>query len=127
MLLDGEDEGDLITLSIAQVEQVDASGSVILSPSFIPPTLDCAAVTRLSEMVREVEGLLRGLGTTLADRVDPSRTVGEMAGIIDYLLLATINRFEPLFANLARTKGVHPQELHAVMLQPRRANSPPTA
>ena len=117
LLLDGEDESDLTTLTLARVEQVDAAGSGGLAPTFVPPSLDCAANARLAEVIREVEGLLHGLGATLADRVDPSRMVGEMAGIIDYLLLTTINRFEPLFANFARSKCVHPQALHAAMLQ----------
>ena len=117
LLLDGEDESDLVTLPLARVEQVDASGGVQLAPTFVPPCLRCNAHGRLAEVMREVEGLLRGLGTTLAGRVDPSRLVGEMAGILDYLLLATINRWEPLFASYGATGGVHPQALHTAMLQ----------
>ena len=116
LLLDGESEDDLVTLSIARVDQVDATGSVVLAPGFIPPTLDCAASPRLGEIMREVEGLLRNLGGTVAGRVDPSRVVNQMAGIVDYLLLTTINRFEPVFANLGRLPGLHPCNLHLTML-----------
>jgi type VI secretion system protein ImpJ len=117
LLLEGESEDDLITLPLARVDQVEANGLVSLSTSFLPPSLDCAAVLRFGEIIREIEGLLHSLGETVAGRVNPSRLVNQMAGILDYLLLTTINRFQPVFAEFGRTKGFHPQELHHAVLQ----------
>jgi len=74
-------------------------------------------VPRFGEIIREIEGLLHGLGETVAGRVNPSRLVNQMAGILDYLLLTTINRFQPLFAEFGRIKGLHPQQLHHAVLQ----------
>jgi type VI secretion system protein ImpJ len=116
LLLDGESEEDMLTLPLARVENVDATGAVALSANFLPPALDCSAVARFGEIMREVEGLLHSLGDTVAGRVDPSRVVNQMAGVVDYLLLATINRFEPIFTDFGRTKGLHPRELHTLML-----------
>lgn len=116
LLLDGEPEDDLHTVAIAQVEQTEAAGGVTLSPGFIPPVLDCAAAPRLGEMVREVEGLLRNLGDTVAGRLDPGRAAGGVAGVVDYLLLSVINRNEPLFSNFGRLPGLHPAQLHMAML-----------
>lgn len=117
LLLDGELEDDLITVAIARIDQIDATGAVSLSPAFIQPTLDCTAVPRLLEITREIEGLLRNLGDTVATRVDPARVVNQMSGIVDYLLLTTINRFEPSFGNFSRLPGLHPWHLHAAMLE----------
>lgn len=117
LLLEGESEDDLITLALARIDQVEASGSVNLSGSFLPPALDCSAVLRFDEIIRQIEGLLHGLGETVAGRVNPSRLVNQMAGILDYLLLTTINRFQPVFSDFGRVKGIHPQDLHRAVLQ----------
>lgn len=117
LLIEGEPEDDLVTIPLARIDQVDSAGVVTLAPAFIPPVLDCAATPRLGEMIREVEGMLKSLGDTVAARVDPSRVVNQMAGIIDYLLLTTINRFEPLFASFVRLPGLHPVHLHQAMLE----------
>jgi len=117
LLLDGEPEDDLITLPLARIEQVDAGGAILLSSSYLPPAFDCAALPRFAELIRELEGLLHNLGEVLAARVAPNRTVNQMAGIVDYLLLTTINRFEPVFSTFSRSRGLHPQDLHLAMIQ----------
>lgn len=117
LLLDGEPEDDLVTLPVARVEQVEPNGTVVLSTTFLPPAIDCSAVARFSEIIREIEGLLHNLGETVAGRVNPSRLVNQMAGILDYMLLMTINRYQPVLSNFGRMRGVHPLELHGAVLQ----------
>jgi type VI secretion system protein ImpJ len=54
-------------------------------------------------------------GAALAGRVSEAAT-GGVAEIADYLMLITINRFEPLLAHLGKVNDLHPERLYATFL-----------
>ena len=117
LILAGEPEGDLITLPIARIVRLDASGAIHLDPDFIPPSLRLGAHPRFAAFAREIEGMLAGRGNLLAVRIDPSRTTSDLAGMVDFALLTVINSHEPVFGALAGDDFAAPADLHREALR----------
>jgi len=88
----------------------------VLDPQYVPPLLHAMAHPVLDGWVREVHGLLKQRAEVLAARlVQPGRSgVGE---IVDFLLLAAVNRAEPQFAHLMRLSLLHPERLYTDCLR----------
>jgi type VI secretion system protein ImpJ len=99
------------TLGLARIVEKRADNKLVLDPNFIPPTLNAGGNDLLAAYLRELHGLLHQRGEALAARLaQPGRAgVGEIA---DFLLLQTINRAEPLFAQLRQTSVLHPKDLY---------------
>ena len=89
---------------------------VVLDKTYIPPCLDVGDNPLLLGALREVLGLLKQRGDIMAARLgQPGR--GGVAEMAEFLLLQTINRFEPLFAHLAGCSTLHPERLFSLCLQ----------
>ncbi|MEO6563752.1 MAG: type VI secretion system baseplate subunit TssK [Nitrosospira sp.] len=103
------------TLGVVQVMERRADNQLILQKGFIPPMLHVISDTILSGYVSELHGLLHQRGETLAARVaQPGR--GGVAEVADFLLLQTVNRYEPLIAHLAAHSLLHPERLFSMCL-----------
>ena len=102
-------------LGVARIVEKRADGRVVLDGQYIPPTLHASAQPVLDGYLREVLGLVRQRGQTIAALIaQPGRSgVGEIA---DFLLLQTLNRVEPPIAHLATLAVLHPERLYAVLL-----------
>lgn len=111
LVFEGESLDGLVALPLARIEEVRASGSVELSPTFIPPCLDFHASTRLLQVIAEVHGLVHARGEALAERCDPSRMSADSAGLIDMLVLRVMNAAETVLHHLARLPGTHPETI----------------
>lgn len=116
LLFEGEAGDDLIRLPIARIKARDETGNVTLVEDFLPTVIDCAAAPVLSELIREIAGLLRYRGGTLAARVDPSGRDARVGGVADLLMLLTANRYAPRLTQLAKTPGIHPLTLFLTLL-----------
>jgi type VI secretion system protein ImpJ len=93
-----------------------ADKQVVPDARYIPPTLRANDNPVLAGYAREVAGLLRQRGDTLAALVtQPGR--GGVGEIADFLLLQTINRYEPLFINYTHARLLHPERLFLTCLQ----------
>ncbi|MEZ5591276.1 MAG: type VI secretion system baseplate subunit TssK [Gammaproteobacteria bacterium] len=103
-------------ISVGRVVEKRSDQTVVLDRQFIPPCLDCRASPLLSGFLNELHGLLHQRGEALAGRVTASGR-GGVAEIADFLLLQTVNRFEPLFAHLASMSDLHPEGLFRNGLQ----------
>ena len=99
------------TIGLCRVVERLADNRVVHDPAYIPPTLDCAGNDILAAHLRELHGLLHQRGEALASRLAvPGRAgVGEIA---DFLLLETVNRHQPLVAQLRQTSLLHPKDLY---------------
>jgi len=99
------------TLGLARIVERRADNRLVLDPTFIPPTLHAGGNDTLASYLREVHGLLNQRGEALAARLaQPGRAgVGEIS---DFLMLQTINRADPLFAQLRQTSVLHPRDLY---------------
>ncbi|MBV8605537.1 MAG: type VI secretion system baseplate subunit TssK [Pelomonas sp.] len=99
------------TLGLCKIVERRADNKLVLDTTYIPPMLDTAGNELLASHMRELHGLLHQRGEALAARLaQPGRSgVGEIA---DFLLLETINRWEPLVAQWRQTSLLHPRDLY---------------
>ncbi|BAI74043.1 hypothetical protein AZL_a05120 (plasmid) [Azospirillum sp. B510] len=116
LVFEGESMDGLIGLGCARVERVRESREVVLSAQYIPPTLAVDVDRRLTEMLGEVVSLLQSRGNALAERLNPDNWQSN-AGFLDFALLQTVNRHEPLLAGMAGADGLHPLDLHRALLE----------
>jgi type VI secretion system protein ImpJ len=101
------------TIGLCKVVERRADNKLILDATYIPPTLHSSGNELLASHLRELHGLLHQRGEALAARLaQPGRAgVGEIA---DFLLLESINRHEPLIAQLRQTSLLHPRDFYFV-------------
>lgn len=114
-MLERQERAGYHCLGLARVQEVRADRNTTLDERYIPPTLNSMAVTPLAGFLNEVQGLVHHRAEMLAARVSGSGARG-VAEIADFLMLQTINRVEPVVANLAKMPDVHPETLHNLFL-----------
>ena len=100
------------TLPLAHIVECRADKQVVLEDRFIPTVLHVRAANRLTSITAELLGLLHQRGDALSGRVMATGR-GAAAEFADFLMLQTINRYEPLFAHYADTGVVHPEQLYS--------------
>ena len=113
LLAQQEGLDDFAAMPIARIQEVGADGTVKLDDSFLPPSLDCQGSAALMRLVTEVEGMLRARAEALSGRLDPTARTGDL---VDFLMLASVNRYQPLLADFSRSKGLHPRTLFRTLL-----------
>lgn len=102
-------------LGVAQVLERRADGALTLDRTYVPPMLHARADATLESYVRELQSLLHQRGEVLGARLgQPGR--GGVAEVAEFLLLQTVNRFEPLFAHLGARPLLHPERLYSACL-----------
>jgi type VI secretion system protein ImpJ len=104
------------TLGVVQVTERRADNQIVLSKSYTPPVLHAGADAVLASYTRELHGLLHQRGEALAGRLSQLGR-GGVAEIADFLLLQTVNRYEPLFAHFTFHPLLHPERLYSTCLQ----------
>jgi type VI secretion system protein ImpJ len=107
---------DFAQIPVAHVVECRADKQVVLDERFIPTVLSCNAAARLATFLSELQGLLHQRGEALAARAVASGR-GGAAEIADFLMLQTINRYEPVVAHLAATSRCHPEDLYRLGLE----------
>jgi type VI secretion system protein ImpJ len=116
LMLESEERSGYLCLGLARIIQVGADKNVVFDDDFIPPCIDCRASAKLAGFTSELEGLLHQRGEGLAGRVSESGR-GGAAEIADFLLLQTVNRYEPLVAHLQSLPDLHPEMLYRLLLE----------
>jgi type VI secretion system protein ImpJ len=114
--LENAERAGFVSLAIARIVEIRADKNIVLDERFIPSTLRCSAVPPLQGFITEILGLIHHRGEALSGRVSESGTKGA-AEIADFLLLQTINRYEPLFSHLNATTDLHPERFYAIALE----------
>lgn len=103
------------TLGVVHVVERRSDNQVMLNKDYIPPILNVDANTTLAGYLKELNGLLHQRGEALAPNMDkPGR--GGVAEIADFLLLQTINRYEPQFKHYDEHNLLHPERLYCTCL-----------
>jgi type VI secretion system protein ImpJ len=103
-------------LGVCRVRERRPDNLVLLIKDYIPPVLDASASPLLASFVRDVSGLIHQRGEALAVQLaHPGR--GGVAEIADFLMLQTLNRYEPLFAHLGGPMLIHPERLFSVLVE----------
>jgi len=117
LMCDSQERSGYVCLGVARIVEVRADKTVVLDDQYIPPAVHCSAAGILGGFVRELQGLFHTRGEALAARVAGSGQGGGVAEIADFMLLQTINRYQPLLAHLATAVTIHPEDLYQVCLQ----------
>lgn len=116
LLPGGDPTADFACLPLAHVSECRPDGNVVLEDSFIPTVLNSGVAPRLATFLSELQGMLHQRGEALAARAVASGR-GGAAEIADFLLLQTVNRYEPLIGHLAAQPHCHPEELYRLLLE----------
>jgi type VI secretion system protein ImpJ len=106
-----------IGLPLAKVTTLRADGSIELDASLVPPVCGFGASELLTGWLAKIHDLTRLRADALARRLTGSDgKAGSVAEVSDYLLLQTLNRYEPLLQHLRRVPTTSPADLYAVLL-----------
>jgi type VI secretion system protein ImpJ len=108
LLLEREATEAYACIPLAHVVECRADQQVVLDDQFIPTILHLRAATRLATVTTELLGLFHQRGEALGGRV-AATSRGAASELADFLMLQTINRYEPLLAHLADTGVIHPE------------------
>ena len=116
LMLQSEVTDAYACLGVVRLIERRADNELLLDKRYIPPTLRVSENAPLAGYAREVAGMLHQRGEELAAQVtQPGR--GGVGEIADFLLLQTVNRYEPLLLNYARASLLHPERLFSTCLQ----------
>jgi type VI secretion system protein ImpJ len=103
-------------LGVARLIERRQDNTLVLDRQFIAPILRVNEHPTLSSYAREIAGMLHQRGEELAAQItQPGR--GGIGEIADFLLLQTVNRYEPAFMRYTREALLHPEQLYASCLQ----------
>jgi type VI secretion system protein ImpJ len=111
LMLEGEGLGQYTTMGLARIIECRSDKKVVLDREYMPPAIDCRAVPRLYDFLKELVGLFHQRGDALAGRVSESGRGGS-AEISDFMMLQAVNRFEPVMAHMASSQGLHPESFY---------------
>jgi type VI secretion system protein ImpJ len=102
-------------IAVARVVERRSDGQVSLDRNLIPSQLSIDATAQLSASASLLHGLILQRAQALAGRMGQLGSgVSELA---DFLMLQTLNRNEPVFAQHAATPNAHPREFHGDCLR----------
>ena len=116
LMYDHEDKSAYTAIPILKILDVKADGTVVLDEGFIPTCIDIHASSVLSKYVNEFASMLRHRAESIVERIGVVSQQG-VSSVADFMLLQTLNRYEPLFWHFASTGGIHPETLYSTLLQ----------
>ncbi|OWJ63122.1 type VI secretion system baseplate subunit TssK [Paraburkholderia caledonica] len=106
-----------IGLPLTRVKTIRADGSIELDDTLVPPVAGYGASDLLSSWLTKIHDLTRLRANTLAARLTGGDgKAGTASEVTDYLLLQTLNRYEPLLQHLRRVPTTSPADLYALLL-----------
>lgn len=98
-------------IPVAHIVECRSDRHVMLDDRFIPSVLDVRAARSLAAFMSELLGKLHQQGETLAARVaGTDRTVA--SELSEFLMLLSINRYEPVVTHLTHSGTVHPEDFY---------------
>ncbi|MCW7540740.1 type VI secretion system baseplate subunit TssK [Aquabacterium sp. A7-Y] len=104
------------SVGVVRIVERKADNQLLVDRGYIPPMLAVAGHARLAGYAREVQALMAQRGEALAARMGKPGA-GGVAEIADFLMLQTVNRYEPLFTHLSKLYLVHPELLYRTCLE----------
>ncbi|WP_277182558.1 type VI secretion system baseplate subunit TssK [Caballeronia sp. BR00000012568055] len=106
-----------IGLPLTRVKTLHADGSIALDETLVPPVSGYGASTLLTSWIGDIHDLARMRADKLAQRLTGSDgQAGSVAEVSDYLLLQTLNRYEPLLQHMRRIPATPPVEIYSLLL-----------
>ena len=107
--------GAYTTLGVVHLSERRPDKQVALQKTFIPPMLQISSDVILNGHLQQLCGMLRQRGEELASLIAQPGHRG-IAEIADFLMLQTINRYEPVFKHLAKVSILHPERFYSLCL-----------
>lgn len=107
---------DLLGIPVARILEIRSDGSIKLDPEFVPACAVCAAGDKLEAWLTEIHGLVHLRANALADALIGADNSGVVPEVADYLLLQTLNRYEPLLAHYLEVRLLSPETLYRLFL-----------
>jgi len=118
LALDTSNLGDYTTIPIAHITERQPDGQIVLDENYVPPCLSCKSVPKINRYIEELQQLTAHRADTLAGRIsDGGRGANSSSEMADFLLLQTINRYEPLLEHMSNAQDIHPESLYQLFLQ----------
>jgi type VI secretion system protein ImpJ len=111
LLLDSAVTEAYALVPLAHVVECRADQQVVLDDNFMPTVLQVRAASRLATITAELLGLFHQRGEALGNRVAATGR-GAASELADFLMLQTINRFQPVLAHFVDTGVLHPEQLY---------------
>lgn len=116
LLLQDEPQEDYAVIPVAHILECRSDKMVVLDDRFIATVLNARQAPNLATFMTEVQGLLHQRGEALAARAVASGRSGS-AEIADFLMLQSVNRYEPLVTHAALSTLVHPEDFFRLCLE----------
>jgi type VI secretion system protein ImpJ len=113
LLLEREATEAYACIPLLHVVECRADQQVVLDEQFIPTILQLRAATRLATVTTELLGLFHQRGEALGGRV-AATSRGAASELADFLMLQTINRYEPVLSHVADSGVIHPEALFQI-------------
>jgi type VI secretion system protein ImpJ len=109
--------GGWIGLALTRVKTIRADGSIELDETLVPPVSGYGASGVLGSWLARIHDLTHLRANALAQRLTGGDgTAGMAAEVSDYLLLQTLNRYEPLLQHVRQVPTTSPADLYALFL-----------
>ncbi len=103
-------------IPLAQIVERRPDARVVLDDQFMPTALTCRAAVALQSFLTELQGLIKQRGDMLANRAVATGRAAS-AEISDFLMLQTVNRYEPVITHIARAGHVHPEDAYLRLVE----------
>ena len=115
-MLEGEERAGFSCIPLARITEVQADRRVLVDDRFIPTCLRSAAAPPLVNLIIELVGMVKQRADAYAGRLAQPGSRG-VPDVAQFLLLQTLNRWQPLLTHWADTAAVHPETLYAALAQ----------
>jgi type VI secretion system protein ImpJ len=117
LLTESDERTEYACIGIGRIIEIRSDKRVVLSDTFISPSVDCQNNHELSGYITEIQGLLKQRAEAIALRMGVDGHGGGTAQVEDYMLLQLINGYEPVFAHLENLPSYHPESLFKTCLK----------
>jgi len=104
-----------IRLAVAHIDEV-SNGHIRLRKDFIPTLQGIGGSSVLINFLAELQSMLAARARELAGRASAGGGKGGVAEVTDFMLLQTLNRFEPRLGLLRQLETLHPLELYSDLI-----------
>lgn len=105
-----------IGLALTRVRLIHANGSIELDDTLVPPVSGYGASDLLTSWLTKIHDLTRLRADALAGRLTGGDgKAATTAEVSDYLLLQTLNRYEPLLQHMRNVPTTSPADLYALL------------
>lgn len=116
LMLEQDLTAEWTAMGVAQVIEKRSDNQLQLDSHYIPPMLTFTASRPLQSMLNDINGLLTQRSQLLGQRA-PSSGRFNSADMVDFMLLALLNRQLGLHAHLQHLPQLHPEVLYSHWLQ----------